>query len=71
MLQKFKTTSIVFILFLFGFTLITVSPVFAGTSRSFKECDSMRKKRSKVSLQNKNELFYGPRYSTAGHGQRS
>jgi len=29
MLQKFKITSYAFIICLFGFTLITVSPVFA------------------------------------------
>jgi hypothetical protein len=38
MLQKLKITTYVFILFLFGFTLITVSPVFAEDSPEFGAC---------------------------------
>ena len=40
MLQKIKITTYVFILCLFGLTLITVSPIFAEDSAAIDECDS-------------------------------
>ena len=48
MLQKFKITSCVFILCLFGLTLITVSPVFAHwSSATFVECQKIKGKTNK------------------------
>ena len=42
MLQKFKITTCVFILCLFGLTLMTVSPVFAADSAAFKQCQQIK-----------------------------
>ena len=47
MLPKFKITTCVFILCLFGLTLITVSPVFAGDSAAFVECQKIKGKTNK------------------------
>jgi hypothetical protein len=44
MLQKFKITSIAFILVLFGFSLITVSPVFAEDNPEFVACQKIKNK---------------------------
>ena len=49
MSQKFKITSCVFILCLFGFTLMTVSPVFAVDDDGFTVCDNMPEAASKLS----------------------
>ena len=50
MLQKFKITSIAFILFLFGFTLITVSPGSAANSidreTAFEDCKTKDPKKT-------------------------
>ena len=45
MLQKLKITTYVFILCLFGLTLITVSPIFAEDSAAIDKCESMSKHR--------------------------
>ena len=45
MLQKIKITTYVFILCLFGLTLITVSPIFAGDSAAIDKCEKMSKHR--------------------------
>jgi myosin heavy subunit len=42
MLPKLKITSCAFILFLFGFTLFTVAPVFAADSAAFKQCQQIK-----------------------------
>ena len=42
MLQKLKNTNYVFILCLFGLTLITVSPVLAEDSAAFVECQQIK-----------------------------
>ena len=42
MSQKLKITTYVFILCLFGLTLITVSPVFAEDSEAFVECQKIK-----------------------------
>jgi hypothetical protein len=44
MLQKFKITSCAFILILFGFSLMTVSPVFAEDNPSFVSCQKIKSK---------------------------
>ena len=49
MLQKFKITSCAFILVLFGFSLMTVSPVFAVDGDGFTVCDGMPEAASKLS----------------------
>ena len=49
MVQKFKITSCVFILCLFGLTLMTVSPVFAVDGDGFTVCDNMPEAASKLS----------------------
>ncbi len=49
MLQKFKITSCAFILVLFGFTLMTVSPVLAADGDGFTVCDNMPEAASKLS----------------------
>jgi hypothetical protein len=43
MLQKLKITTYVFILCLFGLTLITVSPIFAEDSLAIEKCEKMSK----------------------------
>ena len=43
MLQELKITTYVFILCLFGLTLITVSPIFAEDSAAIDKCDEMSK----------------------------
>ena len=48
MLQKFKITSCAFILFLFGFSLMTVSPVLAADGDGFTVCDNMPEAASKL-----------------------
>jgi hypothetical protein len=45
MLQKLKITTYVFILCLFGLTLITVSPIFAEDSATIDNCEKMSKHR--------------------------
>ena len=45
MLQKLKITTYVFILCLFGLTLITVSPIFAEDSAAIDKCENMSKHR--------------------------
>mgnify|MGYP003960879429 FL=1 len=45
MLQKLKITTYVFILCLFGLTLITVSPIFAEDSTAIDKCENMSKHR--------------------------
>ena len=45
MLQKLKITTYVFILCLFGLTLITVSPIFAEDSATIDKCEKMSKHR--------------------------
>ena len=45
MLQKLKITTYVFILCLFGLTLITVSPIFAENSAAIDKCEKMSKHR--------------------------
>ena len=45
MLQKLKITTYVFILCLFGLTLITVSPIFAEDSAAIEKCEKMSKHR--------------------------
>jgi len=45
MLQKLKITTYVFILCLFGLTLITVSPIFAEDSDTIDKCEKMSKHR--------------------------
>jgi hypothetical protein len=45
MLQKLKITTYVFILCLFGLTLITVSPIFAEDSAAIDNCEKMSKHR--------------------------
>ena len=45
MLQKLKITTYVFILCLFGLTLITVSPIFAADSAAIDKCEKMSKHR--------------------------
>ena len=45
MLQKIKITTYVFILCLFGLTLITVSPIFAEDSAAIDNCEKMSKHR--------------------------
>jgi hypothetical protein len=45
MLQKLKVTTYVFILCLFGLTLITVSPIFAEDSTAIDKCENMSKHR--------------------------
>ena len=45
MLQKLKITTYVFILCLFGLTLITVSPIFAEDSVAIDKCEKMSKHR--------------------------
>ena len=45
MLQKLKITTYVFILCLFGLTLITVSPIFAEDSAAIDKCEKMSKHR--------------------------
>ena len=52
MLQKFKITTCVFILCLFGLTLMTVSPVFAADSAAFVECQDMKWKKGKKAKKN-------------------
>jgi DNA repair exonuclease SbcCD ATPase subunit len=42
MLPKLKITSCAFILFLLGFTLFTVAPVFAADSAAFKQCQQIK-----------------------------
>ena len=49
MLQKFKITSCAFILVLFGFTLMTVSPVLSADGDGFTVCDNMPEAASKLS----------------------
>jgi archaellum component FlaC len=49
MLKRIASFHIVFILFLFGFTLITVSPVFAADGDGFTVCDNMPEAASKLS----------------------
>jgi chromosome segregation ATPase len=49
MLQKFKITSCAFILVLFGFSLMTVSPVLAVDGDGFTVCDNMPEAASKLS----------------------
>jgi len=44
MLQKFKITSCAFILILFGFSLMTVSPVFAEDNPEFVSCQQIKSK---------------------------
>ena len=55
MLQKYSTIAHAIILFLFGLTLTTVSPVFAEDSDAFVECQSMHwnedKKQRKIVLE--------------------
>jgi len=48
MLQKFKITSCAFILVLFGFSLMTVSPVLAADGDGFTVCDNMPEAASKL-----------------------
>ena len=50
MLRNFKVTSYVFILCLFGFTLITVSPVIADDSIDFVECQQIKPNRTSYAL---------------------
>ena len=45
MLQKLKITTYVFILCIFGLTLITVSPIFAEDSAAIDKCEKMSKHR--------------------------
>ena len=45
MLQKLKITTYVFILCIFGLTLITVSPIFAEDSAEIDKCEKMSKHR--------------------------
>jgi len=45
MLQKLKITTYVFILCIFGLTLITVSPIFAEDSAAIDKCENMSKHR--------------------------
>jgi hypothetical protein len=45
MLQKLKITTYVFIVCLFGLTLITVSPIFAEDSVAIDKCEKMSKHR--------------------------
>ena len=45
MLQKLKITTYVFILCLFGLTLITVSPIFAEDSAAIDKCENISKHR--------------------------
>ena len=45
MLQKLKITTYVFILCLFGLTLITVSPIFAEDNAAIDKCEKMSKHR--------------------------
>ena len=53
MLQKLKITTYVFILCLFGLTLITVSPVFAEDSNdAFDACEQMKWKDGKKAKKN-------------------
>ena len=47
MLKTYRVISSVFILFLFGFTLITASPVFAEDSPEFIACQQMKGKKEK------------------------
>jgi uncharacterized small protein (DUF1192 family) len=42
MLKTYRIIPVVFILFLFGFTLITVSPVIAEDSAAFVECQQIK-----------------------------
>ena len=49
MLKKFKIASIAFILVLFGFSLMTVSPVLAVDGDGFTVCDNMSEAASKLS----------------------
>lgn len=44
MFHQFKITSYAFILFLYGFTLITVSPVFAEDNPEFVSCQQIKSK---------------------------
>jgi predicted nucleic acid-binding Zn-ribbon protein len=43
MLKTYRIIPLVFILFLFGFTLFTVAPVFAADSAAFKQCQATPK----------------------------
>ena len=45
MLQKLKITTYVFILCIFGLTLITVSPIYAEDSAAINNCEKMSKHR--------------------------
>jgi hypothetical protein len=56
MLQKFKITSSAFILCLFGFTLITVSPVFAEERPEFIACQQIKTK-DKAGMKEKKNCF--------------
>jgi len=47
MLKTYRIIPLVFILCLFGLTLITVSPVFAEDSAAFVECQQMKWKDGK------------------------
>ena len=42
MLKTYRIIPLVFILFLFGLTLMTVSPVFAADSAAFKQCQQIK-----------------------------
>ena len=52
MLKTYRFIPIVFILWLFGFTLITVSPVFAEDSPEFIACQQMKWKKGKKAKKN-------------------
>jgi outer membrane murein-binding lipoprotein Lpp len=58
MLKTYRIIPLVFILFLFGFTLITVSPVFAADSAAFVECTQLKHpQRNFKQLLNKKDCF--------------
>jgi hypothetical protein len=57
MLQKFKVTSCAFILCLFGLTLITVPPVFADATPTYRECSRMQAKPDHISTIDRYECY--------------
>ena len=58
MLKTYRIIPVVFILFLFGFTLITVAPVFAADSAAFVECTQLKHpQRNFKQLLNKKDCF--------------
>ena len=58
MLKTYRIIPLVFILFLFGFTLITVSPVFAADSAAFVECTQLKHPQQNFKqLLNKKDCF--------------